>query len=301
MNRVIITGGSGFLAPYVAHSLRARGFDVVLVSRAAQFSNEMAEIHRESCDSNDFAQATILMKRYEPTHLLNLGWYTAPGKFWSSGENLRSLASNLVMTQAFVESGGSNVVSAGSCAEYLLDGSLLHEGSVTEERSLYATSKAALRRVVNRYLDDFGVRCAWGRLFYVYGPGEPPDKFVSWAGRSLLNSTTVELSQPDRRLDYIHVKDAAAAYATLVDSVLSGDYNVCSASPITPRIIVETMARNIGFCHPIREKPNLAPSPQPDVVAAPSRLLAKSDWNVNVTEEDGLKESIDRLKGLPCA
>src|SRR5262249_29431025 len=134
--------------------------------------------------------AERIIAELRPTHLLHLSWYAEHGKFWSASENLHWVGSTLGLVEAFFASGGRRAVYSGTCAEYHWAHGWLSEG-VTPERpsSIYGASKDATRRVVEAFARQHELSWAWGRIFFLYGPGEAPTRLVASIARSLLAGT----------------------------------------------------------------------------------------------------------------
>src|SRR5512139_1633254 len=151
MNRVLLTGGTGFIGRHVAAALTRRGFEVHSAERhtPAELTSE-ARHHR--CDLLDARQVSDLMAAIRPSHLLHLAWFAEPGAYWTSPENLRWVQASLGLLQAFAAQGGCRVVTAGSCAEYDWRYGYCSE-TLTPLRpdSLYGACKHALQVMVSAF------------------------------------------------------------------------------------------------------------------------------------------------------
>ena len=76
--------------------------------------------------------------------------------------------------------------------------------------TLYGAAKHALHTVAARYAEQAGFELAWGRIFFVYGPGEPDGRLVPSVGRALLAGEPVPTTRGDQVRDFMHVEDVAA-------------------------------------------------------------------------------------------
>ena len=68
-------------------------------------------------------------------------------------------------------------------------------------------ARAALRAAA--YAEQASFELAWGRIFFVYGPGEPDGRLVPSVGRALLAGEPVPTTRGDQIRDFMHVEDAA--------------------------------------------------------------------------------------------
>ena len=145
--RVLVTGATGFIGRHAMEALRQREVDVHGVGHEVDLLG---------------GEVRSLLQEIRPTHLLHLAWYAVPGEYWTSLENYRWVAATIELARLFAESGGKRIVGAGTCAE----------GGPTP----YGVCKDAARRLLESFSRAAGVSFAWGRIFFVYGPGERPER-----------------------------------------------------------------------------------------------------------------------------
>lgn len=117
MNRVLITGATGFVGQHCLPLLRERTAEVHAVCCHTQPVPSHG-IHWHRLDLLDHHATEELFRTLQPSHLLHTAWFTKPSEFWSSPENLRWLESSMTILQQFQTHGGERAVCTGSCAEY---------------------------------------------------------------------------------------------------------------------------------------------------------------------------------------
>lgn len=243
MRRVLVTGASGFVGRHTLPLLVDAGFDVHAVSRGPAVTEH---VNWHQADLLEVDTPARLVSEIEPSHLLHLAWFTEPGAYWTSVDNVRWLEASLRLIRAFAAEGRRAVI-AGSCAEY--DWS---HGVCSEERtplrpdSLYGTCKNSLRAVLERLAVEAGFSAAWGRIFYLYGPGEHPERLVPSVIRSLLRGEPVGCTSGRQIRDYLHVADAASAFVRLLDGEVVGAVNIASGEPVAVRRLLLTIGEIIG-------------------------------------------------------
>jgi len=100
--KVMVTGAGGFIGRRCVPLLAAAGYDIHAI--AAHVRAEPAEAHVtwHTCDLLDPAACAKTVATISPTHLLHLAWIATPGRFWSSAENLRWLASGVVLIDELI-------------------------------------------------------------------------------------------------------------------------------------------------------------------------------------------------------
>ncbi len=277
--RVLVTGGSGFVGRHAAAALEAARVSAHLLRR------EECNLLREAPSS--------LLQSIRPTHLLHLAWYAVPGKFYTADENYGWVHATVELARAFVEAGGRRIVVAGSCAEY--DdrfGYCREELTPCEPRTPYGAAKDAARRLLQSYVASTEASMAWGRLFFLYGPGEQSQRLVPSVIRSLLRGEEARCTEGTQARDFLHVADAAAALVALLDSDVAGPVNIASGQPVAVRDVARTIAKQLGACDrlrlgavPMRDEP-------PMIAGDSARLRRETGWQPRFDLDSGIADTI---------
>ena len=303
---VLLTGGSGFIGRHALMPLLDRGFEVHIATRSGEADASARQpvcgtlIHR--CDLFQPAECRGLLERIRPTHLLHFAWYAEHGKYWTSPLNLDWVRASLHLLQTFAELGGRRAVCAGTCAEY--DWSLgassdgASSGGVCSEhttprnpRTLYGTCKDSLQEIVTRFSTQTGLSTAWGRMFFLYGPDEHPQRFVPSIVQPLREDHAARCNFGAHQRDFLHVFDAASAFVALLDSDVTGPVNIASGVPATLGDVAEQIADRLGKRR-LLHVDALPPNPDnPQVLLADTRRLnVEVGWQPRFSLESGLNE-----------
>ncbi len=238
MKRVLVTGATGFIGRQCLPLLMGRGYEVHAVSsRPVPQNGAMIQWHR--VDLLEQRQISVLMAEVRPSHLLHLAWYTAPGRYWTSPENLRWVQSSLGVLQDFARNGGRRIVVAGTCAEYDWRYGYCSEGvTPLAPTTLYGTCKNSLHLMLSEFSQQTGLSAAWGRIFFLFGPHEHPDRLVALVVSSLLRGETAPCTPGTQIRDLLYVEDVASAFVALLDSSVSGPVNIASGTPVALRDLI---------------------------------------------------------------
>lgn len=240
--RIVLTGATGFVGAHAIPALQARGFEIHALGRRPP----AAEIAHHPVDLLDAASVRDVLDAVRASHLLHLAWYAEPGLYWRSAVNLDWVAASLALVRAFREAGGVRAVAAGTCAEYAWGPERLCEDAPCAPATLYGAAKDGTRRILEAYAGETGLSYAWGRLFFLYGPGEKPGRLVGDAIQALAAGGRFGTSPGHQRRDFSHVADAARAFAALVDSSVVGPVNVGSGAAVPVRAILERIGHLTG-------------------------------------------------------
>jgi nucleoside-diphosphate-sugar epimerase len=297
MNRILVTGGTGFIGRHCLPLLVSSGYEVHATVRNTP-SEPQQDVKWHSVDLLDQEQVKQVVAKVRPTHLLHLAWYAIPGKYWTSLENLSWLQSSIDLLNAFVDTGGQRAVIAGTCAEYdWRYGYCSEELTPLVPRTLYGASKHSLQVVVSALTNQSGLSAAWGRLFFLFGPHEHPSRLMPSVIRALLDGKPAACSHGEQIRDFLYVKDAAAAFVALLDSAVIGSVNIASGQPRAIRDIVYTVGDILGRCELIQlgvipTKPGEPPALLADV----ARLRGEVGWSPKYNLSDALSETVDWWK-----
>jgi nucleoside-diphosphate-sugar epimerase len=274
MKRVLVTGASGFVGRHSLAFLIERGYEVHAVARGPVPAVPGIEAH--AVDLRDDRAVDALCATLRPSHLLHFAWYAVPGRFWSAPENLDWAAASLRLFHAFAAAGGRRIVAAGSCAEYDWSHARLAEaGTPLAPRTLYGTAKDAVRACLARAAGELGLEWAWGRLFFLYGPHEPPGRLVSDLIAGLLAGRRVAVSEGRQQRDFMHVEDAARAFAALLDSAFQGPINVAAGTAVAVREVVARIGDLIGRADLIDFGARPTAADEPEQLVADVEALAR--------------------------
>lgn len=288
--RVLVTGATGFVGTHAVPALRARGFEVHALGRRKP--HDVTQFH--ALDLVDACAIRAVVREVQASHLLHLAWYAEPGLYWSSPVNLDWVAASLALVRAFREAGGERAVAAGTCAEYAWGPERLREDALCAPATLYGAAKDGTQRILAAYAGETDLSFAWGRLFFMYGPGEKPGRLVSDATRALTEGMRFETSPGWQRRDFSHVTDVASALAALLDSNVAGPINIGSGKAVPVRAILKSIAAHIDRSHLIDFGARKLRSDEPSCIEADvTRLRNLVGFQPRYDLEAGIKHVLD--------
>jgi nucleoside-diphosphate-sugar epimerase len=281
VKRVLLTGASGFIGRQTLAPLRARGFEICPVGRA------------QGVDLLRPGAAAAAVAEIRPTHLLHLAWYAEHGRFWTAEENLRWVGASLDLLEAFARAGGTRAVVAGTCAEYAwgVDGRCSEATTPLRPATLYGAAKRGLHEVAAAYAAQVGLSLAWGRVFFCFGPHEPPGRLVPSVARALLAGEDAPVTHGEQVRDFLAVEELADAFAALLDSGVEGPVNVASGDPLPMRELVALVAAAAGHPELVRFGAIEPRAGEPaELVAEVRRLRDEVGWRPH----EALPERVER-------
>ena len=262
-----MTGASGFVGRQAVASLRSLGHSVISVGRGDRTPNDS---HWIRADLLTPGAAETLAEAASADALLHLAWTTRHGLYWNDLANLEWLSATVELVTAFAKRGMRRFCVVGTCFEYDWpeDGDCSESLTATSPHTLYDAAKSSCRRVLDQVAGQLGLSLAWGRLFYLYGPGEHPDRLVASVCRSVLAGESAHCSSGRAVRDFMDVRDAGAALARLTVSDLRGPINIAAGEIASVGYVATTIGE-------LAARPDLVRlGAIPDRVGDPPRITA---------------------------
>ncbi|MBT3922712.1 MAG: NAD(P)-dependent oxidoreductase, partial [Nitrospina sp.] len=159
--------------------------------------------------------------------------------------------------------------------------------------TLYGTCKHSLQIILDAYSRETQLSSAWGRIFFLFGPGEHPDRLVSSVIRSLLKNETVPCSKGDQLRDFLYVEDLASAFVSILESDVEGPINIGSGKAVAVKELIKKICEKVQKHDLIRfgELPTPPGDPQ-ELVADITKLTKQVGWTPKYDLDAGIEKTI---------
>lgn len=298
MKKVLLTGASGFIGRHCIGPLKALGYEVHCISsRKISESDEHVFWHKANLLSS--SESSALIEAVKPDALLHLAWFVEPGKVINDPCNIEWVEKSLSMIRFFREQGGKRAVVTGSNYEYDLNFGFFSETNTPRKpNSVYGTAKNSLYELFRVYCEQTGLSGAWGRVFDLYGPYENPHRLVPFVVLSMLRGKKAKTSHAMQVRDYMHVQDAANGLVSLLNSDLTGDYNIASGQPVTLKHILHEIADIMGGRELLEIGAIPARENETPLILADMRKFNKAtNWKPAFDLCSGLEQTIEWWRG----
>ncbi len=294
--RIFLTGATGFIGRHVIRSLGTEHKIIALTQHVPE-GKVPPHIHFVEGNLLREGEARRLAARFPADLVLHLAWHVPPGEFWNSPQNLDWLAASLLLARAFAEKGTPRVIYAGSGAEYDWNANmpLKEDESPVKPRSLYGVCKNGLRQVLEAYTVSVGVSCLWCRIFWPYGRGEAPKKFLSDMMRAFRAGQPAVCHGANLERDYIHVEDIGHALALAATSTLTGVLNIGSGEAVSLGDMARMAAEAAGRPDLLDlEQVRISEETPKRVVASVERLRGELGWTPRRSLSDGITAMLEQ-------
>jgi GDP-L-fucose synthase len=297
--RVIVTGGAGFLGSFIVAGLKTRGCTNIFVPRS------------RDCDLRDRAAIIRLFKESQPTMVLHLAAVVGgiganrehPGKFFYE---------NAIMGIELLEQARQfqlpKIVVAGTICAYpkftpvpFLEEDLWN-GYPEETNAPYGVAKKAILVQCQAYRQEYGMNTVYLLPVNLYGPHDNFDPQSSHVIPALIKKCVDARERGDTFIEcwgtgsptreFLYVEDAADGILRAAEHYnKSGPVNLGSGREISIRDLVNLIAKLTRFPGEIRWDPS-KPDGQPRRCLDVQKALSEFGFQATTPFEVGLRRTI---------
>jgi len=293
-NRVLVTGGAGFIGSNLANRL-ADDNDVVAVDDCHLGTPENLD------DAVDFREASVLDDDL-PTEV-DVVFHLAAYSSYTMAEAHKREATR-VNVEGFVnvveqarEDGCDTVVYASTSSIYGTRTEPSDEALPVEARTCYEASKLAREQYGEYFHEHYGMTLAGMRFFSVYQgyggaeahKGEYANTVAQFADRVAAGEPPELFGDGTQTRDFTHVSDVTRALELAADNELQGIYNVGTGESYSFNEMVEMINTELGTdVDPVYVENPLTVYVH-DTLADPTKLKEATGWEPTVDFTEGVR------------
>lgn len=264
--KVVVTGGLGFIGRHVVRGLLALGLDVTVVDNALTASESALPVGATLvlADIRDADQTTKALAGADLVfHLAanSNGTFSVTNPRFDFETNVTGTFN---VFEAAACGGARRLVYMSSASVYGVPQRFpMDEDHPTQPFIPYGASKLAGEVISRSLFHSSGLPVVAGRPFCVYGPGENPRIALVEVSRYLrwhLNHRPIQVvGDADRKTrDFVHVSDVVAALLLIADLAPAGEvFNIGSGQEVSMRELATTIGTATGRPAVIEELPQV--------------------------------------------
>ncbi len=314
--RIIITGGSGFLGKHIVQSLHARGVDdnQIFIPRSANY--DLTE--KDACVSlyNDcFGSDKATMIIHLAAEVGGIGANMKnPGRYFYANMAMAMHLIEQARVDGLIERDGKFIQTGTICAYPNLTPIPFKEenlwnGYPETTNAPYGIAKKAAWQMLDAYKNQYGMKSCFVLPVNLYGPHDNFDLESSHVIPALIRKCVEALKRNDDHLpvwgtgsasrEFLYIEDCAEGLLTAAEKMDDPTpINLGTNMEITIKDLVHLIAKLTGFAteETIEQKiqwDSTKPDGQPRRCLDVSRAKELLNWNAKVTFEQGLRQTID--------
>ena len=240
MNKVIVTGGNGFIGSNLIKFLIKKKFFVINVDKNAYFKNSylLKDIKKQKyifykLDINNKKKILSILKKHKPKAIFNLAAEThvdrsidSPKEFIQS--NIFGVFNLLEAIREYKKKIRLIHVSTDEVYGDLKKNTRSNETYPYQPSSPYSASKASADHLVKSYVRTFGIDASISNCCNNYGPGQFPEKLVPTMIFNILNNKPLPIyGEGINSREWIYVKDHCSGLLNILKKGKKGEsYNI---------------------------------------------------------------------------
>lgn len=313
MNKILITGFSGFVSGYFLDYLEKNKInsEILGVDLNSHFYKtddySFVKIKSEQLDLLDSGKLENLIYSFQPDYILHLASLSSVGFSWKNPSlsfmNNMNIFLNLMEVVREVNP-SCRILSVGSSEEYgnyPEDMLPLKEEYTLKPLSPYAVARVSQEQLSKVYSDGFGLDIVMTRSFNHLGPGQK-DLFVVSSFAKQLVGIKKGIIKESRLVtgdisvirDFLDVRDVVEAYYKLFTRGLTGEvYNICSGIGTPLREIIDIMCRILDIEIKLEIDMDLIrPSDNRVVIGSNAKLKEVTGWEQKIDINKSLEDII---------
>lgn len=306
LERVAITGGTGFIGGHLVRALLALGCRPILLARSAKKEDSFADLHNRvqwaQVDLSEPNSVWGALQEFKPSAVIHLAGALGRGDVYSAAVACAevNVAATVRLLDAAMQAKVRRIVIIGSAEEYGDQDGPLHEELPMLPVSPYGIAKASATNFARALHTKAGCPVVVARPFSAYGPGQPCSMFVAQAVDAAVRNLPFRMSHGEQRRDLVFVEDVARGLiaAASAPGIEGSVINLGSGQAHRLRDVARLIWKLTGTAAPLLIGARPAAMEQlyntwADVKLA-NRLLK---WGPQVELENGLRQTILWARG----
>jgi len=259
MNKVLITGGLGFIGSNLVKYLIKKNYFVINVDKSTYSSNSqiLKNVKKKNyrffkLDINNSNEFFNILKKYKPKGVFNLAAETHvdrsiddPARFIKSNIlGVFSLLENLRKYKKIFKKGIKLVhISTDEVYGDILGKKRSNENYPYRPSSPYSSTKASSDHLIKAYIRTYNLNAVISNCCNNYGPGQFPEKLIPTLIFNILNNKNLPIyGKGKNSREWIHVDDHCKALLAIYKSGKTGEsYNVGSGINLSNIEIVKKL------------------------------------------------------------
>lgn len=304
--RVLITGGAGFIGSALGEHLLTKGCELYVVDDLSFGSRQLAPVPDErfhQADIRDREAMSRIFQAVKPQQVLHLAAvhfipYCNAHPIEATDINIMGTLN--VLDACAATEGVEQIFLASTAAVYPISDGAMDETHATGPMDIYGITKLATERLANEFHLRSGIPTIVGRFFNAFGPNETNPHLIPEIQKQVLEGKrTLQLGNLDPKRDFIHTEDMGRAMSALLDANLPGYevFNIGRGIEYSVREIVEAFERQLGESLTIEVDPaRVRKVERMHLLADVSKLKRMTGWEPRWGIDEGvatlLKETL---------
>ncbi|MFD0676211.1 MULTISPECIES: GDP-mannose 4,6-dehydratase [unclassified Paenibacillus] len=309
MAKILVTGSSGFVGSYMVEHLEKKDVELIIASRSVKNPTKHNNVE---LDMNDKESIIKVLKKFKPTHIINLAGQSSVGLSWKHKQTtfqVNTFGTMNLLDAVLEYTPNCRILSVGSSEEYGLvniGNCPIQETTILNPLSPYGLSKLSAGLLCMQYARAYGLDVFHTRTFNHIGVGQSLG-FVTQDFAKQIADIEKGVQEPiivvgnlDAIRDFTDVRDIVVAYELLLFNAIRGEiYNVCSGNGLKIidilNILISKAKVDINI---VQSSDKKRPADVPILIGDNSKLTSSTNWKMKYLIEDSLGDILNYYRGI---
>jgi nucleoside-diphosphate-sugar epimerase len=300
--KILIVGGTGFIGFNLIIKLNKLNYSISSISLTKpRKTRKIKNVKYLICDISKKKNLEKVLEKKNYDYIVNLGGYVDHSnkkKTYSSHYlgliNLADYFKNKNLIK-FIQVGSS--LENGKIKSPQIEN---YNSKLVDIKSVYGKSKLNATRYLLKMNKKYKFPSTIFRLFQTYGPGQDPNRVISFSILQCLNNKSFPCSNGSQFRDFIHIKDVVKLLILSLKNKKSDGkiYNLGSGKPIKIKSVINKIKKIIKKGKPLFGKIKLRKDEMKYIYSNIRELKKDFNWKPLVNFNKGLIETIKFQKKI---
>jgi GDP-4-dehydro-6-deoxy-D-mannose reductase len=304
VERVLITGGTGFVGTHLIRFLKSHGSNMAVIASGDGTSWQEPEVDYHVVDIRRADDVRSVVHNFSPTHVYHLAGISAVDASWNNPRltfEVNVLGAYNLFEAAMSLPSLPRILNVSTSQVYAASDMILSESSLISPDNPYAASKAMAEMLRVQYRKCIGGGIITARSFNHTGPGQTPNFVLPSIAKQFAE---MEAGLRPRRLtagnlevirDFSDVRDVVLAYSALLEKGRIDEvYNVCSGSAVRLADTIGKFKAISGIAVEIETDPTrLRCNEVSRILGDSTKIRTETGWSPQIPLEKTIRDLLD--------
>lgn len=313
MNKVLITGATGFVGHYLTDYLSSKNESELFGTSLSDSNSTENKIKIEKIDLSVSDDVIRLVDEIKPDHIYHLAALSSPGDSYDNATKV--VLSNIEIQMNLLNAVKSSdlidsrilIVSSGEVYGQVDPADLpLKEDTKLRPCNPYAVSKIAQDYVALQYNLSYKLKTISVRAFNHTGPFQTPSFAIPAFAKQIAQiekgqqEPILKVGNLSAKRDFTDVRDIVKGYELIMEKGIPSEiYNIGSGKSHSMKELLDVLLSLTDKKIEIQEDPSkLRPVSVPDVYCEFSKLKELTGWTPSIEIEKTLKDTLDYWRSI---
>lgn len=302
MEKIVITGGSGFLGANLIHKLNKTNSQIHVILRPNTNEWRILKIKNKIkihyVDIINEKRILEILKNINPTIIFHCATYGVN----PSQTNFKKILETNIIGSTNIFSASRNIdnikkiINIGSSFEYDSQKQPVKENDSVSPTTIYGISKAAQTNLAQYYSKNFGLPIVTLRIFTPYGRYDSQGRLFSDLMISAIKNKKLSVGMKSSVRDFIHIDDVLDALLLFAkNNKINGIFNIGTGKKMSVEQIIELCERKLkmnykiswGSNKNIRKIDTISEA----VIANMKKTKNTTNWKPKIKIDEGIQKS----------